>query len=50
MHLIIHNLLNAINFFWKMINNMPTSTYYLKHQQEPYGLSIEFSNFNILCR
>jgi hypothetical protein len=49
-NLIIHNLLDAINVFGKMINNIPINTYYLKHQQELYGLSIEFSNFNILCR
>jgi len=44
MNLIIHNLLNAIKVFWKMINNIPINTYYLKHQQELYGLIIEFSN------
>jgi hypothetical protein len=50
MNPIIHNLLDAINFLGKMINNIPINTYFLKHGQELYGLSIEFSNFNILCR
>jgi len=50
MNPIIHNLLDAINFFWKMINNILINTYYLKHQQEFYGLSIEVSNLNNLCR
>jgi hypothetical protein len=50
MILIIHHPLDGIKFLWKMINNIPINTYYLKHQQELYGLSIEFSNFNNLCR
>jgi hypothetical protein len=50
MNTIIHNLLDFIDFFLKMINNMLISLYDLKHQQEFYGLSIEVSNFNNLCR
>jgi hypothetical protein len=50
MNPIIHNLLDAINLLGKMINNIPINTFFLKHGQELYGLSIEFSNFNILCR
>jgi hypothetical protein len=46
--LIIYQM--SIDFSKEPIDNLLTGTHHSKNQQNPYGLSIEFSNFHKLPR